>query len=627
MCYQALINLDGVSPKEIFILLFVAGGFIFYMEKQPSDSTENLVSYISMLFIAIYSLVLYGIKYYEEAGGANPAAPGLIMAGADQGITIDWDLGRRGDAKEVSGDEGDTVVKGDDDSGADKGIDSGTEKVGRGDDAAVMYPSSGGYGGDAVAKGGIGAAMDSGLSFNSDESSRRIREFNKVRAGKLALGVIFFILIAAEVCINACYRIGTAGIFTRDNYISHLGEVMPAVNRVKAMENGFERIEFTEQTSYNTPVIYNYKGISHYSSTSYVKLNDLFGRLGLINSNAWYVYRSNTPIMNSMMAVKYILSKDRDFSNGFYPKIGDEQNVRIYENPYYLPVGFMTSVNMNDWDYNNPNPFLVQQDFLNKAAGISDYRVFKELGAMPDIQENMKITGDYTTGSTVRYSKTDRQKASKATYTITAEEDGQIYVYIRSSQIEDVKVITDERTANHSVKYPYIIDCGYYTAGESFEVSIAFEADSSGDSFTFLAYSFDEEAFRRVYERLARQTFRDVRYTDTYLTATINVTDKGTLFTSIPCDDSWTVYVDGRETETGSIGGGALISLELDEGLHEIEFKYFTTGLLPGFIMTIGAALAFILMALAQNWDERRKPQPSGKPQPTGKPQPSGQNG
>ncbi|MCL2147356.1 MAG: YfhO family protein [Synergistaceae bacterium] len=728
---HALSKLDGVRPAEIFACAFGAGIFIFYMERQPSENTETLVTYISMLFIIIYSLVIFGIRHAENKaaemvagicenatadapGGicdnANTDAPGgmaldvtdkafvtervtsasreISMGAEAEGRTnictqlrVGAESEPESQSKSATESKSKTEVKSESESESksestlesksesesESESGSGSESkadeeisVGENADAkigaiteavrefewtwntktgvyeksepkvesdtqqatrveyaapAVGKPESEGNGGEtSEAESGAGmehvenaypkscAGLDSAAETSAymNEKMWESREKHEIPKGDgsrrvFVAGAIFLIIVAIELCINACYRIGEAGIFQRDNYVSHLNEVMPAVERVKAMEVGFERIEFAEQTTYNTPVIYNYKGVSYYSSTSQVKVNDLFGQMGFINSNAWYVYRSNTPVIDSILSVKYILNKDRDLSNGIYRKLGEEGEVRIYENPYFLPIGFMVNSDVANWNYNANDPFQVQQDFINKALG-SNIRVFRDLQPEQGELDNMQISSGG--GTHIRYARTDAQKEASATYKVTVKEGGQAYIFVDAIAIEDVKVTGGGFIKNHNVRYPYIMDCGSYSAGESFEVLITFKADVAGDSFAFYAYSFDEEAFRRAYERLRRQVLRDVEYTDVSLKARIDVIEKGVLFTSIPLDGGWTVKVDGAKYQKESVGGGAFLALELDKGMHEIEFVYFTTGLLEGIVISSISILLLIAAAV-----------------------------
>ena len=524
-------------------------------------------------------------------------------------------------------------------------------------------------------------------------------------------------LICVEIAVNAAYGVGEAGIFTKQNYFMSAKNVKPAVRWVNALEgsggsgglygsggastagglygaggvggssglygaggaynvggvggSGFERAEFTAHTTYNTPVIYGYKGISYYSSTSYVAVNDMFGKLGLIHSNAWYVYRSAPPTLNSMFALRYLMSQEGEYNNGIYPEVYSDGFVRVYENPYYLPIGFMADDSILTWNLSQTNPFMCQEDFYNRAAGqiLPKAQLFHWLQPQADSLGNMKITSGGGPDGIFRYSPEDTGRDISATYRVTADRDGPVYIYVKSPKIETVKVTnlsnayadpgfssdagtgaapgfgsdagvgagpgfgsdaganvsaaattvattvpttvatTAAAAKEHSIKYPYIIDAQFVRQGDDVEIELVFEKPDA-DAFTLLAYSFDEPAFSRVYNKLNGQALRVTKYTDTSLDGEIEVKTPGILYTSIPFDEGWSIKADGVPVTAETIGDGALTALRLTPGKHVISFRYTTPGLIAGAAISLCAALLLIGSAyLARKTRKtRRKP-------------------
>jgi uncharacterized membrane protein YfhO len=420
----------------------------------------------------------------------------------------------------------------------------------------------------------------------------------RLPGGGTAWALLLFLAAAAEIGLNAAAGIGQAGTYPRDNYMAKRDEVLPAVQKVESMEIGFERMEFTSQTTYNTPVVYGYKGVSYYSSTSYSNVNRLLEKMGLIGSSAWYVYRSSTPVFNSMFSIKRLLSRNDEFESHIYEETDRVGDVRIFDNPYYLPVGFMVEDEVRNWDWEQSDPFIVQQDFMQKATG-QGQAVFEPLTVTPDGLNNLEITSQSGKGE-YWYRRLQAGQSVSAGFTVTPMESGPVYLYVRSSKIQQLRVYRGETVETHSIKYPYIIDAKAAQAGES----IRFEADlddADNGMFYMYAYRFANEAYWPMYDQLRTQGLNVTSYTDTQLEGEIRVTRPGVLFTSIACDDGWTVRVNGEKVQKDSLGGGALIALNLPAGSHEIQFRYRTRGLIPG------AAMTLISVAVLIFWSRRRE--------------------
>ena len=494
------------------------------------------------------------------------------------------------------------------------------------------------------------------------------------KAAEIALAV----LICAEITVNAGYGIGESGIFPKQNYLSKTADIKPAVNLVKSLEPdggyGFERMEFTEHTTYNTPIVYGYKGISYYSSTSYVAVNEMFGKLGLIDSNAWYVYRSAPPPFNSMFAIRYLLSQNGAYYNGIYPETdltGEDMagNVKVYENPYFLPVGFMVNDSLLSWGFTQANPFLCQEDFYRRAAGLSE-PLFYRLEPEAVTVTNMSVSSGGGQNGLYHYWP-ENDNNVKAVYKVTALQDGPIYFYVKCPNIETVRITnktflnlresarTDGGAADPDTGGARIAGAGAsaqiggadvlannngadtaavkaedglepflpagmipnpvteHTIRYPYVIDAQFVRagedaeielifeNADADSFTLYAYGFNESAFAGVWNRLSGQGLRVTGYTDTRLDGVVDVKDPGLLYTSIPYSTGWSVYVDGAPAAAETTGGGALIAVRLPAGRHEISFKYMTPGLIPGAVITLCAALLLVCVQLTLRKPEK----------------------
>jgi len=318
--------------------------------------------------------------------------------------------------------------------------------------------------------------------------------------------------------------------------------------------------------------------------------------------------------------------------------------VTAYENPYFLPLGYMADESLLKWNLSQSNPFLNQEDFYKRAARLNE-PLFYALEPESVKLDNMTITSGGGPDGAYRYRPSDENKGISAVYRVTAVRDGPVYFYVRSPKIEKVKVTnltfaalrnagedsmvsasmlsagtvrgvsgntsaalrdnTNNRESSvgpgaasvavpsaateHSIKYPYIIDAQYVRAGDDVEVELRFES-SAADSFTLYAYYFDEDAFAGAWEKLSAQPLIISEYSDTRLDGVIDVKEPGLMYTSIPYSEGWSVSVDGAPAAVETVGNGALIAVRLPAGRHAISFRYMTPGLLPGALITLYAA-------------------------------------
>ena len=81
----------------------------------------------------------------------------------------------------------------------------------------------------------------------------------------------------------------------------------------------------------------------------------------------------------------------------------------------------------------------------------------------------------------------------------------------------------------------------------------------------------------------------------------MDVTQAGRLIFSIADEDGWTLYVDGKKTDSETFGG-AFISTYLTEGTHEFELRYKSPGFLTGAVIS-----AVVLFAATMAVRRKRK--------------------
>lgn len=134
-----------------------------------------------------------------------------------------------------------------------------------------------------------------------------------------------------------------------------------------------------------------------------------------------------------------------------------------------------------------------------------------------------------------------------------------------------------------------ILELGKYEIGEEIELEfVLLENQIKPKEIMF--YTLDLEKFEEAINKITDK-LEIIEYKNDYIKTTINVTNDGILYTSIPYDKGFEIKVDGEKIEPKEIFE-TLIGIELETGKHEIEFKYTPRGLKPGIVISlIGIAL------------------------------------
>lgn len=123
---------------------------------------------------------------------------------------------------------------------------------------------------------------------------------------------------------------------------------------------------------------------------------------------------------------------------------------------------------------------------------------------------------------------------------------------------------------------------------------------ASGDSYPLYQYEFIQ----------SRDSDKS-RKTGQVLSGSIDMKENGYLITSIPYDDNFVILVDGQKYDAEMVNEG-FVGLELEQGQHEIQFRYKAPGknagmllTLCGMIIAVGCCVSGRIMSSKKQWYSR----------------------
>lgn len=401
------------------------------------------------------------------------------------------------------------------------------------------------------------------------------------------------------------------------NYKENYKTYTDAINYIDNKDSGFYRTELCYLNTRMDPAYYGYNGISVFSSMAYESYSQLQSSLGMqsnkVNS---YTYNTQTPVFNMMFNIKYLIQTDVSLapSSNLYKKIYTTSNKKsnVYESKYNLPIAYCVNSKIDDWVTDEGNPFEIQGDFVKLATGYSN--VFKPVEY--NSTDFDAVSGDDVTENGTYWLEKSDSSSNYGTETVSLSPtvDGNLYLYVKSSDIKTITVNSEKVSdITQNMEDAYILDLGYHNKGDEVLVSLdASTMESESTSFDFYCYTADDTVVKNMYNSLAGNSLNVESYSDTTIKGTVNAKENCYLYSSIPYDDGWSVYVDGKKAETFEIGG-TLLAIELTPGQHKIEYKYFPVGFLYGIIIsavTVFGLCGFYIYnksSLKLNKSKRRK--------------------
>lgn len=415
------------------------------------------------------------------------------------------------------------------------------------------------------------------------------------------LNIFIIILVIIEMFINSLLVVVNIKYFSRNEYVDFVNNYSEIINSIKKDDSSFYRLESETNYSTNDPMLLNYNGISHFSSTYESKNNKLLGDyLGIFNRFYITNYLGSTPVTNSLFNIKYVLSK-RKLS--YYQLLKTENNINLYKNNNYLPFMFMVDGNVLDMKLNKLEPFnnqnLILNTMTNTNENVFEYNNFNI--TLNNVKQNEKVT------KYKEYKKVNLNRDASITFDINVEYDGLLYAYISSDYNKKVDILLNgesiiDTEEENSYRYN-ILELGNYKKGDKVSLEIILLEDDLKIT-DYIFSTFNETEFKEKINLLnSNDSFKIEEFKTNYIKGKINVSNSNQiLYTSIPVDNGWNIYIDGRKVEYDVIMD-TFIGLTLDSGEHTIEFEYIPRGFTSGMCVSM---LSIALLGYAI-YSERKK--------------------
>lgn len=421
------------------------------------------------------------------------------------------------------------------------------------------------------------------------------------------VSVLLLCSIGSEIALSNTnnYSMGQS----RTNYIAGYDDFQTANEQLKQYDDGFYRVEQTNlRTRMDDSWLY-YNGSSTFSSMAYEKTSNMMRDLGFsgnyINS---YTYYPQTAVYNAMFNIKYLFDNDNALSNpDIYKSLFANTTYTVYENNYTLPVVFSAASEVKDFTTNSSvSPFVLQSALFEAASGVAN--VFSDIPIDYVSYNNVESFYPAEIESGRFYvQKSDSESSGSFTIEITVPVRQNVYIYLKARSVKSLIATGTffSKTQTLDGKY-YILDLGMCEANEIINIEASIGDDENSETMDFYAVGLNMDNFVEGYEILNKSAMNITEYSDTLLKGTVNAEYDGCLFTSIPYDKGWSIYIDGVKTDYYAINE-ALIGLNITAGEHTVEFKFVPQGFVIGACVSAIALIAAVFMIIVYNKSNRIK--------------------
>ena len=373
----------------------------------------------------------------------------------------------------------------------------------------------------------------------------------------------------------------------------------------------FYRAETTHSQTLNDDALNGYNGISAFTSSANVRVTEFMKALGYGAKNTYnrYCFEESSPVANLFLDLKYMIERDgRDRTSSVFSEVHHYEKVYLLENTAYLPLGFLAEEKLAELDFSGgDNAFFFQNALFSAATGL-DANVWT-----PIVGSGMTVLGNGTQveESQVqgRVSYGECSLGAYVSYFFTADRSGFACIHLDLPKRNDfVVAVNGVDVYRETISLSQMLAVGDLNPGDAVEVRVLCKKDETG-SMTVTAALLDEDLFRWGYSILNASTLHLTSFRQTRVEGSIRCDRDGLLYTSVPQNGNWHLYVDGQEVEP-TLVGDCMISVSLTQGEHSIVLKYRNRAFALGAAVTIlcaGVFGTFSYLAYRPELEKRRK--------------------
>lgn len=470
---------------------------------------------------------------------------------------------------------------------------------------------------------------------------------------KRILEILVLVIVSVQLMLN--YLISTDNLIKEKGWDQKASEYRKTVELVapltKGIQNGdasFFRMEVNKQRSGscgNDPMLYGYNGVGHGGSVERNFVRTGLNKLGV----HWYdmrnYYGEGVPAAtDTLLGLKYIIAQEdltteKGYLNGTNfdesELFQDKENYNIYFNADALPVAFLSEGGIETVETDFVNPF----DNLNRtwsALSGETTPVFTEENTISFRAVNL-FDGLETTSDSVRalveqhdaenaaikedpdsasasYLKKNADKtqipefSAYIEYTWTAKQDGPVYTYNRVN-LTEVQGSTSPVLEYLGTYHKGDTVTGYIQAATDYVNRVGFEEICG----RFRAAYADNDALHELATIVKNRPCTIEKVKDTHLRGEFTAEAGQKLMFTIPYDEGWTCYIDGKEAEIKMVLG-VFMAVDAPEGTHSYEMKFFSVGMKTGIGLSAAALLTtLVYIPVDAQHRKRRAPVPKGE--------------
>lgn len=397
---------------------------------------------------------------------------------------------------------------------------------------------------------------------------------------------IICLITVIEIVANTYYAFDCSGQADASYYFAETEEV----EKIKERQNPTieQRMELLKSKMLDESIWHTMPNATMFGSTALGNTVEAMDQLGFYTGVNEYLYEGASPVTDLLLGIKSVLVRngDRMYRTG-YEYLYSKDGISLYENALPTGLGYWMNKEVWKWNYQNEDPFEVQNELIKLAYQCPE--VFNKVEVTAPVGNDCDITDHHNGSYFVETKKTQRDNVA---FVFNIEENQDLYLHFDCGNVDNTVIYVNGREHQSGRLNSQIVSVGNVEKGDTVTVELQLkDGENRTGTVTMRAASLNQEAFRFLKKQMKKHKFEMISYSSNEVKGIVNAQEDGMVFFSIPYDEGWKIYIDGKAADKKAVAEGFL-AIDIKKGEHVITLSYIPPGFLIGWkVSLIGWAI------------------------------------
>lgn len=414
----------------------------------------------------------------------------------------------------------------------------------------------------------------------------------------LVQGLIWGLTIIATA-LNLNSSLNSISYQVNEDYSNFTENVASATNSIKSQDSSLYRLEKTFSRSDDDPFSDGYYGLSVFNSIANSKINSFISYQGLAHNSNAFINKFSTQVLDSLLGVKYTLqpyygddnvknSQRMKYNNRLYRTDinsmtfgGDFKQLSYAINQTALPLAYISQRNWAT-NYFENQPIKNQQSFYTAATG-DKTNLFTAINLPTAQLENAKASGNST------YQKKGLTQVATISYSFTPKTNNSYYLQLPASLTGKIVSFTiNGESVDIDARYDQVklLNIANKQKGKKLVLSFTL-LKNKVNLANIIIWELNSKHLTTTLTKLKEnQPIVKETKAGTIETSTFTTSGNKTLRTSIPYDNNWTIYDNGKKINYTKFTN-TFLEIQLVNGKHQIKFVYVPHQFYLGLLLSV----------------------------------------